>query len=394
MTASSIITVKTIRDSGWTHLNLQVVENIDLSIQARFLHTILISRPAGWEARRQWLIEMMGSRYAFDKGAKELEEAGYLRRKQQHVGGLLTHSQYIVGDHRLDPISVPKSSTLISVPKSSTLKNSILSSDPLNSNESNNNQSIKNHLGYAGTEVPEGGKPPVDMNPHASQVRENEQKGEASLEKACELPDAYQPIVDAWARVAIKHNPVTRIMARTIPLIRKARTGTLFKGKPEFAGEYRKYSVNQIVRAIERFGQMRNDPDYLPTEKKWVKVVSLDRFFYDKFSNGNKSWFAVSIRNGLMLASDAQPELTGFVTEMYNERKGGKVAPETITRIAAKLHRYWEAEGVRLKKMGVRNERTLVTRWLSFLETEIDNWGPQHFLAAGMNAQFEKYAQR
>ena len=385
MSDSSIITVKTERDSGWTHLNLQVVENSNLSIQARFLHTILISRPPGWEARRQWLIEIMGSRYAFDKGAQELEEAGYLRRQQQRNNGVLTHSQYTVGDRILDH-RVQESNTR---EDHRVQESRILSSDPLNNNQLNNN-----HLGKAGTNVPVRSDDRADLDPHSPHIHKLAAKKQTTLEEDSKMPDAYLPIVDAWGKVATAHAPVTKTMARAKVNIRKARTGTLFKGKTEFIRECRKYSVTQIVHAIERFGKMRNDPDYLPKHKKWLKEIRLDEFFWNQFSNGKKSMFATCIKNGLMLASDAQPEITEFVAEQYNIAKGGKIAPETATRIAAKLHRYWVENERHLKHIGLRNEKTMVMKWLSFLGVEIPDWGPQHFLAPDIHVRFEKYVQQ
>jgi hypothetical protein len=260
------------------------------------------------------------------------------------------------------------------------------------------NRSSK-HLEYAtpvvgGSEDPQRAVAPPGCNPHARQVAEKAEKDKASLAKASEVPETYQPIFDAWGSIATKHQPGTKVVANAVAQIRRARTGTLFKGKIDFTDVCHKFTVQNIITAIERFGLQRNDSDYMPKDKTWPKKVALDEFFYNIHSHGNKSWFAMSIRNGLILAADHNPELTEFVTQKYTERKGGKLDTETAARIAAKLNRYWDTNETKLRKQGMDVQKRLILRWFNFLKDDIPDWGPQHFLAPAMDSQFERYVNQ
>ena len=410
---SDLIQFKVDKNHRYVVMELTAMETQTMSFKAKGIHVWFMSRPKDWQVNFENLVKQSTEgRAAIRSGLKELERHGYLTRETTRGRGGLFSTLYTVRETPIGPAGNTHHHPPSPTDDQGRLSNPVEADDQgrlsvggstvggqsprLIGNTEKVTGSIK-HLGYAGTEVPVGADAPAhDLNPHAGHLREREQRKRTALEESARMPEAYMPIVAAWGDVATKHDPKTKIMANAKSLIRKARTGTLFKNMPDYVEVCRKYNVNQIIRAIERFGLMRNNPDYLPTNKQPLREVSLDRFFYSKFA-ANKSWFAVCVNgngDGPMLAADADPELTAFVKEQYDERKGGKIDQSTITSIAAKLHRYWKSNRGRLRQMGVANEKTLVTRWISFVEQEFADWGPQHFLHKDIHHQFEKYVQR
>lgn len=403
---SDLIRFKVEKNQRFVVMELTALETKTMSFKAKGIHAWFMARPPNWKVNFEHLMkESTEGRAAIRSGLKELEYHGFLTREKVRVEGGLFSTLYTIRETPIGPggntHDCPEQATtdqgrLSNVDDQGRLSTGGSSTGglqpPIIVNRKNVTSNNK-HLGKSGSKDPVGVGTPDVQNPHVRQEKELEEKEHASLAKASAVPTTYQPILDAWSDVAITHQPGTKTMARIVSQIRKARTGTLFKELPEFRVECHRYTVQNIVTAIERFGLQRNNPDYLPTEKKWLKEVSLDQFFYNRFSNGNKSWFATSIRNGLQLASDHYPELTEFLVSTYAKRKGGNLDPDVAARISSKLGRYWKERQIWLQDKRVLNEKMMVGNWFDFLNSEMDDWQPHHFLVTGMESRFEKYVR-
>lgn len=84
-------------DRPYKILDLEVVENKELSLGAKGLHTYLVSRPPGWKIWESELISRStNGRDSLRSKIRELEEAGYLKREQIRDGGKFSTVKFTV----------------------------------------------------------------------------------------------------------------------------------------------------------------------------------------------------------------------------------------------------------------------------------------------------------
>lgn len=88
-------TIKLHNEGNWTAVPNKLIEDPALSWKAKGLYAYLTSRPDGWEVREMDLERRSNDgRTSLRAGIRELEEAGWLTRKQEREGGKYTHTSF------------------------------------------------------------------------------------------------------------------------------------------------------------------------------------------------------------------------------------------------------------------------------------------------------------
>lgn len=88
-------TIKLHNEGNWTAVPNKLIEDPKLSWKAKGLYAYLTSRPDGWEVREMDLERRSNDgRTSLRAGIRELEESGWLTRKQEREGGKYTHTSF------------------------------------------------------------------------------------------------------------------------------------------------------------------------------------------------------------------------------------------------------------------------------------------------------------
>ena len=88
-------TIKLHHEGNWTAVPNRLIEDPRLSWKAKGIYAYLTSRPDGWEVREMDLERRSNDgRTSLRAGIKELEETGWLTRKQEREGGRFTHTSF------------------------------------------------------------------------------------------------------------------------------------------------------------------------------------------------------------------------------------------------------------------------------------------------------------
>ena len=106
----------------------------------------------------------------------------------------------------------------------------------------------------------------------------------------------------------------------------KILSGKLFNRIRGFEGYAdRKFTMEEVTVSMHRFMKARNDVDYFPKNKDYVKKVSLSDFFYNPMAVYEKSQFIkYLVREPPLLLSivDPDPEVSNLIMGIYNEASG------------------------------------------------------------------------
>lgn len=212
------------------------------------------------------------------------------------------------------------------------------------------------------------------------------------------IPASLQPLVDKWAEVAVAHGPKTKALRLGVRALREIVCGKFFEDKNGYAPKARPYSVEHITKAMDVFSTMRNDPDYSPSNKTFLKRLTLADFFYSPHvRNGNGSGGGSLFLQCLKqpptpLVESTNPELAKFVQRTAQEYMGRAVDKEGCARAANKFMRYWgEREGW-LKGRGISTpKRLVVTCMQMFNERYGSKWDLGNVLGHGMVTVYEEH---
>ncbi len=211
------------------------------------------------------------------------------------------------------------------------------------------------------------------------------------------IPASLAPCVDKWGTVAMAHGEKTKALREGVRAMRQVVSGKFFLDKNGYAAKARPYTPEQISRAMDVFNTMRNDSDYLPANKQFLKRLSLADFFYSPhMRNGNGggggSMFLQCRANPPVLVADTDPDMTKFVRRIAHENLGTPVAEEPAARAASKFNRYWREREAWLKGHGVATPKRLVVTWMEMLNLRYGGeWDIGNVLGRGMNDVYEKY---
>lgn len=93
-----------VRNGGWSAVSIELIEDVSLSVEARWLLIYLLSRPDNWiirfsdiQARTKW------GRDKARAHVRELEHSGHLQRDQRRVAGRFETMTYVVLDDPTSP---------------------------------------------------------------------------------------------------------------------------------------------------------------------------------------------------------------------------------------------------------------------------------------------------
>ncbi|GAG14711.1 unnamed protein product, partial [marine sediment metagenome] len=76
------------KSTKWSTINLTAIEDPELSLKAKYVHTYLITRPPNWEIRIKDIINRStAGRDAIYSGLKELVDKKYIHREQKRGQG-------------------------------------------------------------------------------------------------------------------------------------------------------------------------------------------------------------------------------------------------------------------------------------------------------------------
>ncbi len=380
MSGNPMYTIQSHCDEKWTKLNLTVAKDPKLSWKAKGLHMVLITMPPGWEVHESDLLELTSTgRDSTRSTILELIKFGYAYRETiRSETGKFHHNELHVYE---EPINgkpgTGKPDRIETLNTTTTTKSSIYPSDKHMRFPPHKPQRIAT-------------KNDDRRNPH------QHQKDKALVESLTKIPTTIQPIIDKWFAVAKTHKQGTKALRDGVTAVKAIRAGILFKNVPNAEEYIKPYSDKQILKALDRFGIMRNNNDYNPTNKEFLKRLSLAQFFYSPFANSNNggppSVFLNCLKTPPKLTADLNPELTSMVQVKWTNLNGGTLHREVAMYTSNRLARYWEQNTSKLKGWGILNQKNLINKWVQwFVSTNKD---PSHLGAPYMQREFEKHTRQ
>lgn len=226
------------------------------------------------------------------------------------------------------------------------------------------------------------------------------QRKPAKPAPAVVVPKPLQPVLAKWATIAVAHGPSTKALRDGVAGLKRLLSGTFFNALPKYEHAQRTYTVDELLRSMERFDAMRNNPDYLPVNKRVFKGMQLPEFLYSPYlKNGDNtlgaSMFLQCLKERPKLAPDTDQELTEYVQEKYKQFQGAALPYEDAVAVARKLGMYWASREAFLKERRVTTKKRLVVEWMQMLETKHGvDWTVGHIISANMNQVFEAYVRQ
>ncbi len=211
------------------------------------------------------------------------------------------------------------------------------------------------------------------------------------------IPKSLEPVVAKWREIGVAHADGTKTLRLGVRAAREVCSGKFFLDKIGYAAKARQYTAEQILRAMGVFDTMRNDPDYQPTNKTFLKRITLADFFYSPFVvNGNGpgggSLFLQCLRTPAKPVQASNPGMTEFVCRMVRKHSGTDPEPEGAARVANKMMRYWQRRERWLKERGVATPKRLVVTWTEMLNERYGGrWDLGNLLGRGMEEAYETH---
>ena len=218
--------------------------------------------------------------------------------------------------------------------------------------------------------------------------------------KVVNIPRVLEPIVDLWMEVGIPHGDTTKALRHGVQCIQQVLRGEFFSDKPGYKNVKEEFEVSDVLRALKRFDKKRNDPDYLPSNKKALKSMGLADFFYNPyFRNGNGangcSIFIQCLDEKPVLSSDRYQEFTEYIMDLHVRKTDARLDYGGASSVAKKLMSYWGERSGWLCRQGVTTPKRLAVMWIAMLnETRGQDWDIGLILSAKMDAAFESYLRR
>lgn len=214
--------------------------------------------------------------------------------------------------------------------------------------------------------------------------------------------DEELSILDYWNTIAVHHKPGSIKYGSCILAIRNTLQGTIFVGKQGLDDHVRPYAKDHIITALKKFNVRRNNSAYYPRNKKWLRSLSLNTFFYNDrgYNNGNgngsatgSSQFLQCYTDELRLIADQVPELTDFLIAEHLEKTGNTLRYVEASRASGKLAGYWKENEDWLKENGVPNEMRLIAQWMEMLCDRYTEWDVGKIISRNMNPVFFRFIE-
>jgi hypothetical protein len=144
-------------------------------------------------------------------------------------------------------------------------------------------------------------------------------------------------IIDHWGSLGLHQNknPDTKVYKKTVERIKKVRRGSF--DREGFRD--RKFTDEEIIRAIDNFSLAATDPSRNPAEgdyKDYLKKLSLQDFFHNEWTkNGNRSLFLYYLENQPKPVEPATPDyyppVTREIEDSYVREVLGNVNSEPFS---------------------------------------------------------------
>jgi hypothetical protein len=150
-------TLRIQRMNKFTTMPNEIVNDPTLSLKAKGLLLILLSKPDGWEFHIEPLIELSkDGRDSFYTGFNELKEAGFVRKFPIREKGRIVRYETIVSDTRMDSPQLPENPETVDTAQDFTASGKPVNRKPVkgnpdtintdsNNTDSNNTDIINHH---------------------------------------------------------------------------------------------------------------------------------------------------------------------------------------------------------------------------------------------------------
>ncbi len=382
---TNLVKVSNHKNENFTVLCLNAVNDPKISWKAKGLHAYLISRPPEWMLRETDLINRSpGGRDGLRVGLQELEDFGYITREKtrDHLGHFNSTKMHVYEVSTMAGLS-GNGKAIAGKPTHIV--------ERINSRDDDRYISKKKYISAAS--ATSNDRPRRIDSLESAHTPKHKEKVPANI------PASLQPLVDKWGEIAKVHGAYTQTLRMGVAALREVRSGKFFKDKNGYGNKAREYSDDSIIKAMEVYAVMRNDPDYLPSNKKFLKGLSLAEFFYSPYvrnGNGDRggSMFFQCRANPAQLVIVVDPEMTKFVRDMACEALCKPVPEEPAAQMANKLRRYWAENEPWLKSHGVMSMKRLVVTWIEMLnERYAGTWDAGNVVGRGMNVIYEQHTE-
>jgi len=198
-------------------------------------------------------------------------------------------------------------------------------------------------------------------------------------EKPPFVPEDLKEVLTLWNNSGLrKHlDPTSKVYKEGVHGLKKLKRGVFFYDKPVANGyQERKFTKEEIIRAIENLKLAALNPDYEPTGgyKDYLKRLSLSDFLYNPYTqNGEKSLFIKYFESppklcseNIRMVKDHYPEYTKAVTGIYISRVKGGIGKLTqreqakLIHAGKEIHDFFEENKKRIDPMYIRTIKAKV----------------------------------
>lgn len=114
--------------------------------------------------------------------------------------------------------------------------------------------------------------------------------------------------------------PMSKVLDKIITTVEEVIDG-------KFLTDWKPYTVEDIIRAIDGFKIRLTDPNYQPVNKLIIKNINLSNFFWNSFASWIQSMFLECLNNPPKLVKntipkedDINPQITIWLEELYVEK--------------------------------------------------------------------------
>lgn len=208
-----------------------------------------------------------------------------------------------------------------------------------------------------------GCDPPVDKNrlneeqtfnktERSDKSERNDARSASSL--SLSPPPSVKIILDFWNSSGLrKHqDPNTKVYRDVVKVIKSLLRGKAFENRPMEGYKTKRWTVEEITKAIERFSIAANDPQFRPTNKERMRKTSFTTFVWNDYFPENPSHLVYYHNNEpepFRLMNDENPEITLYFEKVLREKGNGNGQMSRQDKMklvsgAERLMRFWEAK--------------------------------------------------
>lgn len=183
-----------------------------------------------------------------------------------------------------------------------------------------------------------------------------QRKSQFSKKEKVKLTEFEEDVINLWnAKDSLP--PLQKRASKRLTLFQKTvralRRGTLF-ARTEFAPYNKKFELDDIKIAVNRFYQAATDQKFLPVDKTFMRSIDLVSFFYNPNFKYSRSFFLHFLRNEpkrrLMLAEEDKkkscPHMEKALIDTFERYNGMKPSlansePDSLALLSIWLKTLW-----------------------------------------------------